>query len=105
MKKISRVQRLQRDGYNIGWIIPVNMVGFSLLTMIALSDGLLALVVCGLLYLPILKFIASRVEASSAQSRKVVRRQFQRTASRRTKVVKNTKQQPRIAFRNSPVFN
>jgi hypothetical protein len=105
MKKISRVQRLQRGGYNVGWIIPVNMVGFSLLTMIALSDGLLALVVCGLLYLPILKFIASRVEASSAQSRKVVRRQVQSTATRRTKVVKNAKQQPRIAFRNSPAFN
>lgn len=104
MKKISRVQLLQRDGYNIGWIIPVNMVGFSLLTMIALSDGLLALVVCGLLYLPILKFIASRVEASSAQSRKVVRQQVQRTATRRTKKVKGAKQQPRIAFRDSLAF-
>ena len=105
MKKISRVQRLRRDGYNIGWIIPVNMVGFSLLTMIAISNGLLALVVWGLLYLPILKLIGSRIEASSAQSRKVVRRQVQRTASRRTKVAKSAKQQPRIAFRNSPAFN
>lgn len=105
MKKTTQVQRLQKGGFNIGWIIPVNLVGFSLLTTIAISNGLLALVVCGLLYLPILKFIESRVEASSVQNRNVVRRKVQRAGTKRTKKVNTAKRQPRIAFKNSPAFN